>query len=198
MAIPCAIYLRVSKERGQTVEAQRPEVEQLARARGFEIVKVYEEQTSAVKHRPEYTRMLKDARRGSFSAILIWAIDRLGRSMVGNLADIVELDRIGVQVVSVRESWLDTGSAVRPLLVAICSWVAEQERLRLISRTRCGLEAARRRGIRLGRPPAVVDDDQLRDLRQQGKSVREIATVMNVGASTVQRRLRTASLGSGG
>jgi DNA invertase Pin-like site-specific DNA recombinase len=74
--------------------------------------------------------------------------------MVGNLADVLELDRIGVTVVSVRESWLDTGGPVRSLLIAIFSWVAEQERARLIERTKAGLAAARRKGKRLGRPRA--------------------------------------------
>ena len=76
------------------------------------------------------------ARRAGFDALIVWAIDRFGRSMVGNLTDVLELDRLGVQVVSVRESWLDTGSPVRNLLIAIFSWVAEQERTRLVERTR--------------------------------------------------------------
>jgi DNA invertase Pin-like site-specific DNA recombinase len=98
--------------------------------------------------------MLKDARRGKFQVLVVWALDRFGRSMVGNLRDVLELDRLGVQVVSVRESWLDTGSPVRTLLIAIFSWVAEQERSRLIERTKAGVAAARRRGARLGRPRA--------------------------------------------
>ena len=140
-----AIYLRVSSDK-QTVENQRPEVEQLARARGFEVVHVYEEQASAVKHRPQYEAMLKDARRGTFGAVVCWALDRFGRSMVGNLQDVLELDQIGVEVVSVREPWLDTGGPVRTLLIGIFSWCAEQERNRLVSRTRLGLDRARRQG----------------------------------------------------
>jgi putative DNA-invertase from lambdoid prophage Rac len=148
-----AIYLRVSKANGsQTVENQRPEVEQIARARGLAIVHVYEEQASAVKHRPQYERMMRDAKKGSFNTLVVWALDRFGRSMTGNLTDVLELDRVGVTVVSVRESWLDTGSPVRSLLIAIFSWVAEQERARLIERTKAGLEQARRRGPRSAAP----------------------------------------------
>ena len=161
-----ALYLRVSKADGsQTVENQRPEVEQLVRARGFEVVHAYEEQASAAKHRPKYEAMLKDARRGRFQVLVVWALDRFGRSMVGNLQDVLELDRLGVQVVSVREAWLDTGSPVRTLLIAIFSWVAEQERARLIERTKAGVAAARRRGARLGRPRARVDHDRGRRRR---------------------------------
>ncbi len=106
-----ALYLRVSTDRQET-ECQRPEVEQLARTRDFEVVKVFEETMSAAKVRPEYAKMMKDARRGAFDVIVVWAIDRFGRSMIGNVSDVLELDRVGVQVVSVRESWLDTGSPV--------------------------------------------------------------------------------------
>jgi hypothetical protein len=114
MSQRAALYLRVSKSDGsQTVENQRPEVEQLARARGFEIAQVYEEQVSAAKHRPRYEEMLRDARRGKFHVLVVWALDRFGRSMVGNLSDVLELDRLGVTVVSARESWLDTGGPVR-------------------------------------------------------------------------------------
>jgi len=192
MPLRCAIYLRHSTDKSKT-ENQRPEVEQIARARGYEVVATFEEQASAVKKRPEYERMMKAARRGAFDVLIVWAIDRFGRSMVGNLTDVLELDRLGVQVVSVRESWLDTGSPVRNLLIAIFSWVAEQERTRLIERTKAGLINARRRGARLGRPPARLDRDQLLDLREQGWSVRKIAKSLGVGPSTVQRRLVLAS-----
>jgi DNA invertase Pin-like site-specific DNA recombinase len=143
--------LRVSSDK-QSTECQRPEVEHLARARGYEVFTSYEEEASAAKKRPEYERMMKDAKRGAFQVLVIWALDRFGRSMTGNLADVLELDRIGVQVVSVRESWLDTGSPVRTLLIAIFSWVAEQERNRLVERTKAGLVAARR-SVRPASPP---------------------------------------------
>lgn len=185
-----AIYIRVSKTDGsQHTGNQLPEIEQLARARGYEIVRVYEEQGSAVKHRPVFQQMLKDARRGAWDVLLVWALDRFGRSMTGNLADLLELDRVGVQVVSVRESWLDTSSPVRSLLIAICSWVAEQERERLISRTRLGMEAARRRGAKIGRPRRHVDLDRARELSAQGRPLRAVAKELGIGYATLCRAL---------
>lgn len=188
MAVRCAVYLRHSTDKSKT-ENQKPEVEQVVRARGFEVVATFEEGASAVKKRPEYERMMKAAKRGSFDVLIVWALDRFGRSMVGNLTDVLELDRIGVKVVSVRESWLDTGGPVRNLLVAIFSWAAEQERNRLVERTKAGVAAARRRGARLGRPPARLDRDRLIELHEQGLSVRKIAATLGVGPSTVQRKL---------
>jgi len=110
--------------------------------------------------------------------------------MVGNLQAVLELDRIGVQVVSVREPWLDTGGPVRSLLIAIFSWCAEQERERLIERTKAGLERARRQGRRIGRPRALVDVAKALALRNEGKSIREAAVVLGVGAATLHRALR--------
>jgi DNA invertase Pin-like site-specific DNA recombinase len=188
MTTRAAIYLRVSSDK-QTVENQRPEVEQLARNRGFEVVQVFEEQASAVKHRPQYEAMLKDARRGKFGAVVCWALDRFGRSMVGNLQDVLELDRVGVEVVSVREPWLDTGGPVRTLLIGIFSWCAEQERNRLVSRTRLGLERARRMGTKLGRPRAQVDVVRARELRAGGRTLRQVAADMGVGVATLHRAL---------
>jgi DNA invertase Pin-like site-specific DNA recombinase len=188
MTVRAALYLRHSTDRTKT-QNQKPEVEQIAGARGYEIVATFDEGASAVKKRPEYEKMMKAARRGAFDVLNVWAIDRFGRSMVGNLTDVLELDRIGVKVISVRESWLDTGSPVRTLLIAIFSWVAEQERNRLVERTKAGLEAARRRGARVGRPPARLDHDRLLELQGQGMSVRGIAKALGVGTATVQRRL---------
>ncbi|MGO9835182.1 MAG: recombinase family protein [Polyangiaceae bacterium] len=199
----CAIYLRVSKTNGsQSVDNQRPEVEQLARARGFEVVHVYEEHASAAKHRPEHERLMKDAKRGAFDVLIVWALDRFGRSMVGNLADVLELDRIGVTVVSVRESWLDTGGPVRSLLIAILSWCAEQERLRLIERTKAGLATARRKGKRLGRPRAErrhrdqkgqrLDVDAAREMIATGASTRAAARRLGASEATLRRALARA------
>lgn len=144
MKTRAAMYLRVSTDE-QNTDNQRPELEQLARARNVEVVAPYEEHASAAKARPRFEAMTNDAHRGAFDVLLLWALDRLGRSMVGNLQAVLELDRRGVQVFSVREPWLDTGGPVRPLLVAIFSWVAEQERAQLVARTKAGIERARRR-----------------------------------------------------
>ena len=145
-----AVYLRVSCDRS-TVENQRAAVEQMSVARGFEPV-VYEEVESAVKARPVFEQMMTDARTGRVQAVAVVALDRLHRSMTGAISTVLELDRLGVQVMSVRESWLDTGGPVRPLLVAIFGWVAEQERATLIERTNAGLARARREGKTFGRP----------------------------------------------
>lgn len=125
MTRTAALYCRVSTDR-QTATNQVDEVRRLAAARGYEPV-IYEEVESAAKARPVLDRMLTDVRAGRVQAVAVWALDRLHRSMVGSIQTVLELDRLGVPVLSVRETWLDTSGPVRPLLVAIFGWVAEQE-----------------------------------------------------------------------
>jgi putative DNA-invertase from lambdoid prophage Rac len=183
-----ACYVRVSTDR-QTIENQRAEVEQLARARGYEVV-FYEETESAAKKRPVFEQMLLDAKAGRIAAVAVWALDRLHRSMVGAINDVLELDRLGVQVLSVRESWLDTSGPVRSLLVAIFSWCAEMERMRLIERTRAGIERARRNGKRLGRPPcSPILLRGAADAVRAGSSIRKAARTKGIPESSLRRFL---------
>lgn len=162
MAARAAVYLRVSTDK-QTAENQEPAVRALVEARAgagaWDEVNVYRETKSAAKERPEFDAMMEAARLGKISTVFIWSLDRFGRSMFGNLRDVSALiERYGVGVVSVRESWLDnTGDlAHRKLLLGIFSWVAEHERERLQQRTRAGLDRARAAGKVLGRPRAAI------------------------------------------
>ena len=184
-----AIYLRVSKGE-QHAENQRPDVDRIVGQRGLEVVEVYEDSISAVKRRPEFDRMVRDAQRGRFDVLVIWAIDRFGRTMAGNIQTVLELDRRGVVTVSVQEPWLDTGGPVRDLLLAIFSWIAEQERARLVERTNAGLERAKRKGIRLGRPPARVNLWLAKKLIAEGKSLRQVAKALKVPLGTLHGALK--------
>src|SRR5258708_21280812 len=99
--------------------------------------------------------MMVDAKGGRFRVLLIWSLDRFGRNMQRNIGDVLELDRLGVQVVSVKEPWLDQQGPARSLLLAVFSWVAEQEAVRLSERTLAGLARARAAGRIGGHPPVL-------------------------------------------
>jgi DNA invertase Pin-like site-specific DNA recombinase len=190
-----ATYLRVSKGEQKT-DNQRPDVQRLVRARKLHVVAEYEEKVSAAKARPKFEAMMRDAHQGKFDVLVVWALDRFGRSMVGNLQAVLELDRIGVEVVSVREPWLDTGGPVRSLLIAIFSWVAEQERATIVARTKAGIERARGRGIRLGRPARRFDVKRALELKKEGASLRAIAKALKVPTTTLLRAMRRSEKGS--
>lgn len=184
-----AIYVRVSTDR-QTTQNQLADLQRLASARNL-CVTVYEEVESAAKKRPVLDQMLGDCRAGKVQAVLVWALDRLHRSMVGAVNTVLELDRLGVQVISLREPWLDTSGPVRSLLVAIFGWVAEQERSRLIERTRAGIARARSQGKRIGRPPvSPILVRAAADRVTAGESIRSAAKAVGIPERSLRRFLR--------
>ena len=189
-----AIYLRVSKSDGsQTVDNQRPECERAAAAYG-PIAKVYEERQSAsASNRPAYDAMMADAKAGSFDVLVVWAIDRFGRSLINNITAIAALDAMNIGVVSTRETWLNTTSPLRGLLIAIFSWVAEQERARLIERTKAGIRRAKEQGIEIGRPRRVIDMERARMLMAAGATQAEAAKLCGVSPSILCRALKRAA-----
>jgi DNA invertase Pin-like site-specific DNA recombinase len=184
-----ALYARVSTER-QDAANQLPEIERLCRARGWTITHRYEEAVSgAAKLSPELARMLADAHAGRFQAVVCWAIDRLGRGGIAEVAGIIAtLDAANVALVSVREPWADTSGPVRDLLVSVMAWVAQQERHRLRERVLAGLATARRKGIRLGRP-RVADHVLERGLRlvAEGSSIAKAARAVGISASRLRQ-----------
>jgi DNA invertase Pin-like site-specific DNA recombinase len=151
-----AVYLRVSSKGGRQDEGnQEPECLRLCAARGWEPI-VIRERESGAKDRPEWRRVLELARLGEVRAVVFWRLDRTGRSRVQVAHDLGELFRFRVDVASVKDGWLDIGASAGPLrdlLVQVMAWMAEGERDALIERTRAGIAAARRRGVRLGRRP---------------------------------------------
>jgi putative DNA-invertase from lambdoid prophage Rac len=185
-----AIYLRVSTE-DQSLDNQRPDVDRLASARGLDVVARYEEHASAAKARPAFAKMMDDARRGRFDTLVIWALDRFGRSMVKNLEDVRALDGYRVRVISVCESWLDTDGPSRDLLIAVFGWIAEQERKRLVERTRAGMARAKANGVHVGRPRAALNVAVARELLP-GRTLGEVALMLRVSVSTLRRALRSS------
>jgi putative DNA-invertase from lambdoid prophage Rac len=184
-----AVYARVSSAQ-QHLENQRPILIKLAEARGLDIVHVFEEKISSTKRRPALEAMLLSAHRREWDCLLIFSLDRLGRSLKQNLDVFMRLDSCGVRVISEREPWLDSGGPVRDLLLSIFSWVAQQEREQIAARCRLGLQRAKASGTRLGRPPVHFSLVRAVQLREAGVSLRKAARELGVGASTLSRALR--------
>lgn len=198
-----AVYLRVSTD-SQTLENQREPLSSACAARGFE-PRWFEEVESAAKARPVLDAMLAAAHRGEVKAVVVVALDRLGRSLRGVLDTVHRLDAAGVRLISLREPWLDTGGPARSLLVAIFAWVAEMERGTLIERTKAGMKRAARQGKRIGRPTlAQKDPEAHRRLVQAAAildgdstfTVAEVARHYRVSERSL-RRFRAAAKGSG-
>lgn len=144
-------YLRVSTD-DQTTDNQRPDVERLASARGLTVAKWYaDDGVSGMKaRRPALDALVREARSGD--TVIVWRLDRLGRSMLNTLGLVRELDERGVRLLSVGEPWLDNAGPMRSLLLGIFTWFAEYERSTIVERTRAGLKRATDEGVTLGRP----------------------------------------------
>lgn len=172
------IYLRVST-REQDNANQLAECLELANARGWGTAQLYEEVASGVaKSRPVWEQVKNLARVGKIGAVIVWSLDRVGRSMFRTIADVGELADLGVRVVSVREPWLDTGGPSHGLLLAVFAWVAQHEHERIRERTRAGLERARAEGRVPGRPRVEISPQALhraRLLAASGMGRREVA-----------------------
>lgn len=154
-----AIYCRVSTG-GQDPDNQLRVLQKWARARGFEVVQVYSETESAWRdgHQAELARLVRDARRGRFKVVLVWALDRLSRlGALSILSLIHRLAAYGVKVLSHQESWTEAPGELAEILYAIAGWVARMESQRRSERTKAGLERVKAAGVRLGRPPGAKD-----------------------------------------
>lgn len=153
---------------------------------------IYEEKLSAAAHRPEFERMRASALRGEFKdwSLCVFALDRLSRNMVQSIQTVLDLDAAGVEVCSAKEPWLTTQGPVRSLLLAVFSWIAEQERLRISERVRCAIDQARAEGKQIGRPRAAIDLERALRLRSEGVSIRLAARKLGVGPSTLHRVLQ--------
>jgi DNA invertase Pin-like site-specific DNA recombinase len=188
-ALRVARYLRVSRH-DQDTALQADETATFVKNRRWKLTDTYKDHgiSGSKDRRPELDRLLNDARKRKFDALVVYKADRFFRSLRHMVLTLDEFASLGISFISTTEPF-DTSTPSGKLLLHIVSAMAEFERGLLIQRVKSGVAAARRRGARLGRPRARLDDDELRRLRGEGLSVRKIAETLHVGSSTVQRRL---------
>ena len=134
-------------------------------------------------------QMMADGRRGRFDAVLVWASDRIARSVKHFLDVLDELNRMGVEYVSFREN-IDTAGPLGRAIVVIIGAIAELERSLIVERVRAGMRRARLEGQHIGRQPLVLDNAAIQSDRRQGQGIRQIAREHSVSTTTIQRVLR--------
>src|SRR5246500_2512904 len=184
-----ALYMRVSTL-DQHPETQLYDLRQMAAQRGLQIVEQYTDMISGAKaKRPGLDAMMRDARRGRFDVVLVWASDRIARSVRHFLEVLDEFNRLGIEFVSFREQ-IDTGGPLGRALVVIIGAIAELERNLIIERVRAGMRRARLEGRQIGRRPIEVDHQAIRRDRALGHSLLEIAKTYRISKTTIHRVLR--------
>jgi DNA invertase Pin-like site-specific DNA recombinase len=180
MQFRAAMYLRVSRD-SQTTEYQRMVLTKLAEGRGFEIVKEYEDQgISGGKgrdKRPAFNQMLKDAMRRRFDVLLVWSMDRLGRSVLHVAQVMAELDAASVALISEQQG-IDANGPFGRAMMQMATVFAELERSMIRSRVMAGLDRVRAEGKALGRPQVGrTVEDAIRQHLALGHGIRKIAKI---------------------
>src|SRR3982751_3391498 len=160
------LYARVSTVDQQTLTMQNRAMREYAARRGWAIVLQLREVGSGAAKREAREKLLEAARRREIDVVLVWRLDRWGRSVTDLLATLQELEHLGVGFVSLTES-LDLTTPAGRAMAGLVAIFAEFEREILRDRTRAGLAHARRNGKRLGRPAtAAVKSDEIRKLHR--------------------------------
>lgn len=185
-----AIYLRVSTADQDTMN-QRRELEAAAASKGWTVVGVYaDEGVSGAKGRdarPQLDLMLKDAVRRRFDVVMVWAVDRLGRSLPDLVASMQELHGAKVDLF-VQQQALDTTTPAGRAMFGMLGVFAEFERSMIQSRVNAGLARARAAGTKLGRPKVTAQvEHAIRARLDAGEGMLKVAKALGVGSGTVQR-----------
>ena len=176
-----AIYARVSTS-DQTAENQLIELRRYCDARGWMATEYIDEAVSGNKERrPALDRLLADARRRRFDVLLVWRLDRLGRSLKHLVVTLDELAALGIAFVSLNEG-IDCTTPAGKLQLHLLAAIAEFERSRIIERVRAGIARAKAQGTRLGRPRIKPAPPAL-----SGVPVRRAASLWGVSKSTAAR-----------
>ena len=195
------IYMRVSKGRGQDMVAQKPDLDRWAKIQA-EPVKVYtDKMTGKTMDRPGFVKLLADVYAGKVKTVVVWRLDRLGRTSKGLTALFDDLRARKVNLISLREG-LDLSTPAGMLMAGVLASVAQYETEVRAERIHCGLEAARAAGKRLGPVPGSrvgkrlhVNEEQLSivgRLKAEGHGVSAIARTTGLSRPTIYSILKGA------
>jgi putative DNA-invertase from lambdoid prophage Rac len=161
-----------------------------AARRSWQVVLQVKEIASGASQREYREKLLAAARRREIDVVLVWRLDRWGRSVTDLLATLQELEHLGVGFVSLTEA-LDLTTPAGRAMAGLLAVFAEFEREILRERVRAGLEHARQNGQQLGRPrTAALHADQVRKLYHAGTSKAEIARRLHISRTSVRRILK--------
>jgi len=191
-----ALYIRVSTD-GQTVDNQRLELEQAAKAAGWEIAGMYDDNgVSGAKSREDreaFSRLCRDASRRQFDVVMAWSVDRLGRSLQDLIGFLSELHAVGVDLY-LHQQGLDTTTPAGKAMFQMMGVFAEFERAMIQERVKAGLKRARAQGKTLGRPKVSRKTEvAVLAARADGTGKRKIAKQLGIGVSTVTRIIAEAA-----
>lgn len=186
-----AIYARVSTT-DQNCEMQLRELREYTARRGWEVAGEYVDTgwSGVKKSRPQLDRLMKDASQHYFDGILVWKLDRFGRSVLNLVEALQQVHVWGVRFLATSQNIdSDESSPTGKLILWILAAVAEFEREMIRERVKAGVNAARHQGRCGGRPRKIFNRDRALELRATGLSLAAIAKQLSVGRGTIERLL---------
>lgn len=186
-----ALYARVStSDKGQDPEVQLRELREYCERRGWIIVGEYVDTcTGAKDRRPALDRLMQDAKRRKIDAVLVWKLDRFGRSLRHLLNSLAEFDALGISFASYTNA-IDTTTPAGKLMFSMLGAFAEFERDLIHERVRAGIAHRRAKGLHVGRKPVSIDPLRLQALRAQGQTIRGIADTLGCSPALVHKTLQ--------
>jgi DNA invertase Pin-like site-specific DNA recombinase len=182
-----ALYARVStSDKGQDPEMQLRELREYCERRKLEVVREYVDNgiSGSKESRPELNRLMADANRRKFDAVLVWKFDRFARSTSHLLKALETFQNLKIDFVSLTEG-IDTSTPVGAMVFTILGAVGQMERELIRERIRAGVRNARAKGKRLGRPKVAVDARTVAAMRAAGQSYRAMATALGVSVGSI-------------
>ena len=195
------VYARVSKT-SQSVERQISELEIVAARNEWEIVDRYiDHGISGAKGRnarPELDRMMKDSTKRKFDVVMVWSIDRLGRSLQNLMEILNDLKSKNIDLYMDQQA-IDTTTPTGSLMFSLLGAFSEFEREMIRERVVSGLDNARKKGRIGGRPTSLTDEipSKIVELKGAGVSIRKIKDECSVGTATIYKVLREGNTASG-
>lgn len=186
-----AIYVRVSTKE-QTTENQLEPLKEYCLRNKFEIFKIYNDigESGSKESRPQFNEMIADLRKGKFKAIAVWKLDRIGRSLQHLLSLFTEFNKRGIEFISLTQN-IDTTTPEGRMFLRMLMIMSEYERELIINRVNAGLDRAKRQGKNLGRPKNKINKFAIIKLRKEGKSLRKIASELDLSLAAVQRCIKS-------
>jgi DNA invertase Pin-like site-specific DNA recombinase len=184
-----AIYARVSTaNNGQDPTMQTRELREYCDRRGWTVAGEYVDIgiSGTKEKRPELDRLLGEAHRRRFDAVVVWRFDRFARSVSHLLRALETFKSLGIEFVSLSEQ-VDTSTPTGKMVFTVLGAVAELERSLIVERVRAGLRNAKAKGKSLGRPRVAVDAARIAVLRSRGMSWAKIGEQLGLGEGTVRR-----------
>lgn len=197
-----AIYYRVSTDK-QDLASQKNAVEkwleELPESKKPKKVLYFQDEGISGKttNRPGLQALLNTAYANKIDTIVVYRLDRLSRNATTAIKMILNLDEVGVAFVSVTQPVLNLGheNPFRRTMLAAFAEIAEIERETIVARVKAGLEAAKKRGVKLGAPKKYDDESatEVLRLKEMGESYRSISKKMGISLGTVSKIVKESA-----